>query len=240
LEIAREVQAALLPSSSESCEPVSLATVYRPAEQVSGDFFDVFRTDEGRIAILLGDVSGKGVPAALVMGVIHGAVRSSGWTASPSAHERESGRLNLLLCESEAPQYASMVWCYYDAPARRLSYVNAGHHPPLLIGGRGSGPEITSLDSGGPVLGLLPTAQYEQSECEVRPGDVLVLYSDGLVEATGPAGEEYGTDRVRQSLVAAGAGSPEEIRDAIVASATAFAGSAPFLDDLTLVVAKLE
>ena len=239
LEIARQVQSELLPSRTEAWEPVRLATVYRPAEQVSGDFYDVFRAGDGRIAIVMGDVSGKGVPAALVMGVIHGAVRSSAWSESTSAHERESGRLNLLLCEkASVSRYASMFWCYYEPLTRRLCYVNAGHYPPLLVGERGHGIEIARLDAGGPVLGLLPEARYEQARCDVRPGDVLVLYSDGLIEATNPAGEEYGESRLRELLATAGAGSPDDIRDAILASASAFLGAAPPRDDLTLVVAK--
>lgn len=187
----------------------------------------------------MGDVSGKGVPAALVMGVIHGAVRSSAWAESTSAHERESGRLNLLLCEkASASRYASMFWCYYEPLPRRLCYVNAGHHPPLLVGERGDGIEIARLETGGPVLGIVPGARYEQARCDVRPGDVLVLYSDGLIEATDPAGEEYGESRLRELLATSQAGSPDDIRDAILASASAFLGPAPPRDDLTLVVVK--
>ena len=120
-----------------------------------------------------------------------------------------------------------------------MCYVNAGHYPPLLIGDRGQGREILRLDvGGGPVLGILPAARYEQACCEVRSGDVLVLYSDGLTEATNPAGEEYGESRLRDLLATAGPGSPFDIRDAILASASAFAGAVPLRDDLTLVVAR--
>ena len=238
LEIARQVQSELLPSRTEAFEPVRLATVYRPAEQVSGDFYDAFRAANDRIAIVMGDVSGKGVPAALVMGVIHGAVRSSAWPESTAEHERESGQLNRLLCENASgARYASMFWCYYEPLTRLLSYVNAGHCPPLLVGERGHGIEIARLDAGGPVLGILPAARYEQARCEVRPGDVLVLYSDGLIEATNPAGEEYGESRLYELLATAGAGSPDHIRGAILASASAFIGPAPPRDDVTLVVA---
>jgi sigma-B regulation protein RsbU (phosphoserine phosphatase) len=131
-----------------------------------------------------------------------------------------------------------MFWCYYEPLTRRLCYVNAGHHPPLLVGERAHGIEIARLEAGGPVLGVLPAARYEQARCDVRPGDRLVLYSDGLIEATNPAGEEYGESRLREFLGTADAGSPDEIRDAILASAGAFLGAAPPRDDLTLVVAK--
>jgi sigma-B regulation protein RsbU (phosphoserine phosphatase) len=239
MEIARQVQSELLPPETQDCEPVSVATLYRPAEQVSGDFYDVFRAGDGRIAIVMGDVSGKGVPAALVMGVIHGAVRSSAWSESISAHVRESSRLNLLLCEKAAlSRYASMFWCYYEPRTRRLSYVNAGHYPPLLVGDRGHGVEMIRLDTGGPVLGLLPEARYEQAQCDVRPGDLIVLYSDGLIEAVNAAGEEYGESRLHRSLTTIQAGNPHDIRAAILSSAGAFLGPAPPRDDLTLVVAK--
>ena len=240
LEIAREVQTELLPASTQTWDEVGLSTTYRPADQVSGDFYDGFRAADGRIALVMGDVSGKGVPAALVMGVIHGAVRSSTWVGSATDHERESARLNELLCEkSSGARFASMFWCYFDPPTRQLHYVNAGHCPALLAGERGSGIEVTRLASTGTVLGLIPGASYGQASCDVRPGDVLVLYSDGLVEAANAADEEYGEDRLCEALAATGDGRPEHVRDRILASVSAFVGTTPPRDDLTLVVAKL-
>ena len=189
--------------------------------------------------MVIGDVSGKGVPVVLVMGVIHGSLRSSAWSQSTSAHELESARLNLLLCEKGSfSRYSSMFWCYDEPEARRLHYVNAGHYPPLLVGERDDRVLITRLDAGGPVLGLLPAARYEQASCDVRPGDVLVLYSDGLTEAINPAGEEYGESRLRGFLATVDGRSADEIRDAILASAKGFLGAGPPRDDLTLVVAK--
>jgi sigma-B regulation protein RsbU (phosphoserine phosphatase) len=239
VEIARQVQAELLPSGTAALEPLVVAAAYRPAEQVSGDFYDAFNLGDGRIAMVMGDVSGKGVPAALVTGVMHGAIRSCPWSESKSAHERESERLNLLLCEhTSGARYATMLWCYYEPLTHLLCYVNAGHYPPLLIGDRGHGPAIVRLDAGGgPVLGILPEARYEQARCEVCPGDVLVLYSDGLTEATDPAGEEYGESRLRELLATTDARSPDAIRDAILASASVFLAGAPLRDDLTLLVA---
>jgi len=241
LGIAREVQTALLPSRTDDVDPLRLAATYRPAEQVSGDFYDAFRTPAGQVALVIGDVAGKGVPSALLAGVIHGAVRSATWTESRSQHERESERLNRLLCgDAAGGRYASMFWSYFEPATSTLYYVNAGHFPPLLLshGNRTSG--LTSLDTGGPVLGVLADTGYQQGRCEMRHGDTLVLYSDGLIEAARPDGEEYGVDRLRERLMASGRKGPQEIRDDILASVGEFVRVAALRDDLTLVVARLD
>jgi stage II sporulation SpoE-like protein len=242
LEIARQVQSELLPPSTENYVGVRLATEYTPAEQVGGDFYDVFSLKDNGIALVMGDVSGKGVPAALLMGVIHGAVRSSLWSESPSRHEAESQQLNRLLCErASGERYASMFWCYYDPTTHSLRYVNAGHCPPLLARKSktsGSKGEISRLDVGGPVLGVLPDARYEQAELVVCPGNILVMYSDGLVEAMNPGGEEYGEGRLRELLATITEKSADEIRRAILASLAAFSGGEELRDDLTIVVAQ--
>jgi len=242
LEIARQVQSELLPPLTEKYVGVHLATEYTPAEQVGGDFYDVFRLKDDGIALVMGDVSGKGVPAALLMGVIHGAVRSSLWSESPSRHESESQHLNRLLCErASGERYASMFWCYHDPIAHTLSYVNAGHYPPLLTrkgGSNGSKVEISRLHVGGPVLGVLPDARYEQAKLQLSPGDFLVMYSDGLVEATNPSGEEYGEGRLRELIARLTEKSADDIRRAILASLAAFSGAAELRDDLTIVVAQ--
>jgi hypothetical protein len=238
LEIAREVQTALLPLRTDDVDPLRLAAAYRPAEQVSGDFYDAFRSPDGRVALVIGDVAGKGVPAALVAAVIHGAVRSATWTESGAQHERESRRLNHLLC-GDAPggRYASMFWGYYDPATSTLLYVNAGHLPPVLLTKCDHGTDLIPLDVGGPVLGVLGDAHYQQGRRQVRPGETLVLYSDGLAEAANPAGEEYGADRLHDLLRTRGDASPKELRDAILAALDGFVGSAVARDDLTLVVA---
>ena len=199
VEIARQVQSELLPSPSEAFGPVRLATVYRPAEQVSGDFYDVFRAGDGRIAIVMGDVSGKGVPAALVMGVIHGAVRSA------PGRSRLRARAGVRPAEPPAVREGlprplrQHVLGYYDPLDAALRYVNAGHLPPILLRerdhGRDRAPRRRGAGPRHPARRALPAGPVR-----VRPGDALVLYSDGLVEATSPAGEEYGETRLRELL----------------------------------------
>jgi hypothetical protein len=238
LEIARQVQSELLPSQTKKYVGVDMATEYTPAEQVGGDFYDVFQVKNAGTALVMGDVSGKGVPAALLMGVIHGAVRSSLWFQSPALHESESRELNRLLCESVSRErFASMFWCCHDPAMRSLSYVNAGHCPPLLVHGNGTGVEISSLHEGGPVLGVLPDARYEHARVDVSSGDILVMYSDGLVEAANSRGEEYGEDRLRQVLATVTGSSADAVRRAILDSLAAFSGASELRDDLTIVVA---
>jgi len=187
----------------------------------------------------MGDVAGKGVPAALLMGVIHGAVRSRLWAESAVSHELASQRLNRLLCEraSEA-RYATMFWCYYDSSTHSLSYVNAGHCPPLLMRKNGGEVEISRLDAGGPVIGILPQARYEQTRLEICSGDVIVMYSDGLVEAANSRGEEYGEIRLRELLTTATEKSVDDIRRAILTALAAFSGGAELQDDRTFVVVR--
>ena len=242
LEIARQVQSELLPPLTEKYVGVRLATEYAPAEQVGGDFYDVFRLKDEGTALVMGDVSGKGVPAALLMGVIHGAVRSTEWSESRSRHESETQQLNRLLCESASGErYASMFWCYYNPVDHSLSFVNAGHCPPLLMRKSRTGAskvEISRLHIGGPVLGVVPDAQYAQGRLDVSPGDLLVMYSDGLVEAINSHGEEYGEGRLRDLLATLTEKSADEIRRGILASLAAFSSTAELRDDLTIVVAQ--
>ena len=211
---------------------------YQPAEEVAGDFYDTFRTEAG-LALVIGDVSGKGIPAALLMGVIHGAVRSGRWTESRARHEHETAELNRLLCErTSGERFASMFWSYCDTGNTVVHYVNAGHCAPMLIALRDGNAEIKRLDVGGPVLGLLPAVAYTQGRAEIQPGDVMVLYSDGLLEATNKSGEEFGESRLAALLLQATTVSPEEIRNSIRSTVRTFLGDVAAQDDLTCVVAK--
>jgi hypothetical protein len=239
IEIARQVQSRLLPKSTLQLPGCEIATEYRPSEVVGGDFYDVLPGGEQSFAVLIGDVSGKGIPAALLMGVIHGAVRTAAWRSDVAQHQEESGRLNRLLCEhASGNRFASMFWCVYDQPQRLLRYVNAGHCPPFLIARRDPVPVPTRLDRGGPVLGLLGEAAYEASTIAVSPGDLLVMYSDGLVEASNAAGEEYGEERLMELLQQRAGQSPSQLRDAILDAWAAFASPDQPQDDLTIAIIR--
>jgi hypothetical protein len=239
IEIARQVQSRLLPNATLQLTGFQISTEYEPSEQVGGDFYDVFPSETNGFAVLIGDVSGKGIPAALLMGVIHGAVRTAEWQSSAIDHEEESRRLNRLLCEhAGGNQFASMFWCVYDQPLRSLRYVNAGHCPPFLISKRDGKLVTTRLDKGGLVLGLFPDAPYEAATVEVSSGDLLVMYSDGLVEATNRGGEEYGEDRLTELLHRHADETAAQLRESIRTSLASFASESEAQDDLTFTVIK--
>jgi hypothetical protein len=238
VEIARQVQANLLPRNRELGVGVQVVAEYQPAEEVAGDFYDAFHTEAG-LALVIGDVSGKGIPAALLMGVIHGAVRSGMWTESRARHEHETAELNRLLCErTSGERFASMFWSYCDAGNTGVHYVNAGHCAPMLVALRNGKAEIKRPDVGGPVLGLLSAVTYTQGCAEIQSGDVMVLYSDGLLEATNGSGEEFGESRLEALLLQSPTASPEEIRNLILSTVRTFLGDEAAHDDLTCVVAK--
>ncbi len=241
VEVARQVQRDLQPAPGVVLPDVRVAAECLPAWGVSGDFYDVFAAEEGGTAVVVGDVSGKGIPAALLMGVIHGAVRSSSWAESARRHEESTRRINRLLCDrSSGSRFASMFWGHYNPVDGRLDYINAGHCAPLLVRNRDGRVDVHRLEEGGPVLGLLAGARYEQASEPVGSGDFLILYSDGVTEAANTAGEEFGEDRLVAVVEQwAGAG-PDTLRDEIVTAVRRFAGPEKLQDDLTLVALEFQ
>jgi hypothetical protein len=242
LDMARRVQRDMLPSGCPLCHGLDFAADCIQASQVGGDFYDVFELEDGQAALVLGDVSGKGLSAALLMGVIHGALRSSAWAGSAADHEESLSRLNQLLCAKTANErFATLFSCYFDPQTAVLRYVNAGHLPPLLVRqGRRGKIEVERLREGGPVLGLLPFARYSQGEVTIEPGDLLVMYSDGILEAQNERDEEFGEDRVVQVICQNRDKAPGEICDATLTSVRGFLGRQAAHDDQTLLVVRLE
>ena len=242
LAMARLVQFDLLPPGKLLTRDLEFAAQCVPAWQVGGDFYDAFETDDHQIALILGDVSGKGLSAALVMGVVQGAVHASSGTGPAANHEQSAERLNQLLCMKTARErFVSLVWCYFDPIASVLGYINAGHLPPLLVRQTdGGGFEVQRLDDGGPVLGVLPGATYRQTRVAIRPGDLLVVFSDGILEAANALDEEFGEDRILDAVKENWAGSPTQICDAVLARVRTFLGKELPHDDQTLMVVRLQ
>lgn len=236
---ARSVQQELLPAEYPAVETMEVAAECQPAWQVGGDFYDVFEASPNRTAFALGDVAGKGLPAALLMGLAHGAIHSSPWHQTKYDHEDATARLNRLLCVRTAQaRFASLFWAYHDRTTNTLRYINAGHCPPVLIRRKPGGAEIKLLEQGGTVLGLFPNARHEQFTEPFSEGDTLVLYSDGVVEAWNEEGEDFGMDRLVSAIRAAAHLSPEAIRAEIREALDEFRGSVAPADDLTLLVVR--
>lgn len=241
LALARSVQAALIPSAGAGGEHCAVAAEFAPALELGGDLYDVFEAEDGKIAFAVGDVAGKGLPAAMLMGLLHGALRTNPWYRGAAAQEEFAGRLNAQLCGRTADaRFASLFWGCYDPGAGTLHYISAGHCPGFLVraaaDGHAADAEITRLDSSGPVLGLLEGSRYRQMEAEFAPGDLLVLYSDGIVEAANTLGEEFGEERLCAALARCAGATAVEARGEILRAYRRFLGDAQADDDVTLLV----
>lgn len=195
LELAREVQAYFLSSLAPAAGlGLDIAGRYRPAREVGGDYYDLIRLSDTSVAMTLGDVSGKGVAAALLMATLRAFLRSQ--PGGPGRLAAVMSRLNDLLHESCAGnRFASLFYAAYDVRHGDLVYVNAGHPPPVLVD-PAADTSPNRLLTGGPVLGLLPHSTYEVGRLHIGPGSVLVAYSDGLTEACSTSGSDWGEARL--------------------------------------------
>ncbi len=235
MQIAREIQQSLFPSERPLVPGFQVAAESRPCYQVGGDHFDFIPLPGGRLAIGIADVSGKGAPASILMASVHASLRALAGTARPVAL---AARLNQFLYESTQPnKYVTLVYGELDPATRRLTYVNAGHVPPYLVGGGGA---ARRLEKGGPALGLLDDARYEEGQIELQPGDLVAMVTDGVTEAQSPAGEEFGDARVELALARAAGLDAGAAVQYLVAAALEWAGSAGCSDDLTVLTLKAE
>jgi len=236
MDIAREVQYGLLPPPAATVRDFDVAADWQPAGSVSGDFYDVIDMPEKGPAFVFGDVSGKDVPAAMLASLIQGTVRATAWTRSSAEHNQATSQLNRLLCERASQErFASLFWGYFDTQTSLLHYVNCGHCAPLLFRARQG---VVRLCDGGPVLGLLPNAGFEQGVERLEQGDVLVLYSDGIVEAANASGEEFGEHRLIAAIESCLCDGPDAIRDRILQEVRAFTNSSRLEDDQTLLAIR--
>lgn len=242
VELARDVQADLLPSRDMESPFFDFAAECIPAEDVGGDFCDMFRIGDNRSAFVLGDVSGKGISAALLMALIHGAIQSMSWARSTEDHENATRSLNALLCsKTSTERFSTLFWGYFDPKTSVLRYVNAGHLPPLLIrAGEFGNLEVQRLESGGPVLGLIPGSRYTQGEQVIRKGDVLVAFSDGIVEAPDFESEEFGERRLIDAVRDGWKESAGGIRNNVLKRVQSFTNNERVPDDQTLFVVRFK
>jgi sigma-B regulation protein RsbU (phosphoserine phosphatase) len=196
LEVARQVQLELLPATDPQLEGFDISAYNFPTEEVSGDYYDWVKVFDDQIAIVIADVSGKGVPAALLMAFLRASLRAA--THIGYAPHISMSKVNYLLWESiERNQFVTAFYGIFDVTNRTLAYSNAGHNPPLLMDANGN---ARFEERGGVPLGMFRDSRYYEYFCPIEPGQILVLYTDGITEAMNPAGEEYGRDRLTKAV----------------------------------------
>ena len=244
LEIAREVQTQLFPRSAPEVPGLALFGVCKAARTVSGDYYDFLNLGENRVCLVLGDVSGKGISAALLMAAIQSALRaqfydgllpSGGSQAKTLSTADVVSRLNVQLYESTPREkYVTFFFAVYNAATRCLAYTNAGHLPPVLLR-RG---KVERLNVGGTVVGLFSPMTYEQGEIQIQPGDLLVAFTDGITEPENIYGEEFGEERLLQVIRRARNVSPQDLTTEVYRSVSDWTGSPELQDDMTMLVAK--
>jgi sigma-B regulation protein RsbU (phosphoserine phosphatase) len=238
IEIAREVQQGLFPQHYPPVPGVEYVGYCRAAQGVGGDYYDFVKTGEG-LGIAIGDISGKGIPAALLMATLQASLRAQA-IAAPTDLATLMARLNTLIYEASPPnRYATFFYGQYDPATRRLTYVNAGHNAPVLIRPRDGAVEVLRVEGGGPVVGLLPAAEYAQCTIELAARDLLVGFTDGISEALNAQDEEWGEERLIETASRCCDLHPSAAVERIVAAVDAFCAGAPQHDDMTLVVLRM-
>lgn len=232
LRIASQIQRALLPMPRRSGAFFDAAGTSVPCRQIGGDFFDYLDLPDGQFAFALGDVAGKGAPAALLTAVLQGIF--SGHTATMQDPGDTMTRVNrALLARAVEARFATAFLGVLGADGR-LVYCNAGHNPPFVFG---SGAP-RRLTAGGLVLGLFSHASYEQEAVQLDAGDTVVLFSDGVSEALSASGDEFGDERIVETVGSVLPGTPAAVLDALLAKVKLFAGDAPQNDDITALVLR--
>jgi serine phosphatase RsbU (regulator of sigma subunit) len=230
LRIASEIQRALLPPDRFTSTAVELAASTTPCREVGGDLFDYVLRDEGALSFTVADVAGKGTSAALLTAVVQGLL--AGESDSVDTPAQVCTRLNRSLCRrAVASKFVTVFYGLLGAD-RVLRYCNAGHNAPFLVRAN----DMVRLETGGTVIGLFDFSQYETGEIAVSPGDLLVVFSDGVTEAVNAAGDEFGDDRLAACLSDVRGKAAEDALHAVQLAVSAFAGSEPPRDDMTIVV----
>jgi serine phosphatase RsbU (regulator of sigma subunit) len=236
LDLARRIQARLLPSAPPHLPGLDVAGLSESAREVGGDYYDHVDLGGGRLLLVIADVSGKGVPAALLMSGFRAALVSQ--DLSQARPEDVASRVNEFLNRSVEPgRFVTAFLGLLDAASGTLTYVNAGHNPPLLLRAGGA---LEPLEAGGVILGILPGTRYERGEVTLAPGDLLALYTDGVTEGANAANEMWGEERLAALLRASASASAKDIAQRIVREVRAFEGERGPADDITVLVAKRE
>ena len=239
LEIARDVQQRLFPQKLPAVQGLDFAGYCRPAYGVGGDYYDFVCLPGDCLGIAVGDVSGKGIAAALLMASLQASLR--GQTIKPSSSLSEMMRnINRLVYDASAEnRYATFFYAQYDPHNRLLRYVNAGHNPPLVYR-RNSRPEMQHLEEGGTVIGLFQDFPYQEGRVALESGDLLIAFTDGISEAMNSSEDEYGEDRLISALRDCKARTAADLISELLVSVDSFTAGARQHDDMTLVVVRVQ
>jgi serine phosphatase RsbU (regulator of sigma subunit) len=230
IRIAAEIQQALLPKPRHGGGFFDAAGMTVPCRSIGGDFFDVIDLADGIIGFALGDVAGKGPPAALLSALVQGII--AGQTMSAEGPSATLARVNqAMFRRAVAARYVTMFYAEMRADGR-LTYANAGHLPPIVVGPGG----VRRLDAGGPPVGLFEGLTYESGEVRLVAGDRVIVFSDGVSEACNVADEEFGDDRILAVAAAVTDPSPATLVEALIAEVRVYTGAAPQGDDITALV----
>lgn len=240
LEGAKDVQQAFFPPESFSIPCISCETYYLPANGIGGDYYDFLKLHGGRWGIAIGDVSGKGIGAALIMASLQASIRAQAMHPhlDLSALVRD---VNRLVYGSLPPNFfASLFYGEYEPATRLLKYVNAGHHPPIVVRGQDGRCDMLHLESQDIPVGISQDSQFATETIQLEIDDVLIAYTDGITEAQNPSGEMWGEQKFEEVLRSCRGSTPEQIIENILEEVSAFANGHPQRDDMTLVVMRVQ
>jgi sigma-B regulation protein RsbU (phosphoserine phosphatase) len=240
LEGAKDVQQAFFPSQSLSIPCLSCETFYKPAQEIGGDYYDFLPLQEGRWGIAIGDVSGKGIGAALIMASLQASLRAQ---ASHSHFDLSTliSDVNRLVYESSPTHFfASLFYAEYEPATRLLKYVNAGHNPPIVLRPHEGQPQMFRLISGGMPVGISADSQFPTTTFQLEIDDLFVAYTDGITEVENSNGEMWGERGLKRLLASCSHATPDQIIKCILDEVASFADSLPQRDDMTLVVMQVK
>jgi sigma-B regulation protein RsbU (phosphoserine phosphatase) len=242
LQIAREIQTWLLPGAPPQIPGISVAYATRPANTVAGDYYDVFprpgkTNDENRVVFAVADVAGKSIPAAMLMATFQASLKTLSTAQVPLTEL--VANMNRYACSNSQGglRFTTAFLAEYDATRRIFAYINAGHNNPIL---RRSTGLIERLDVGGLPLGIMPDAKYESASVALAPGDWLVVFTDGVVEAVNAHEEDFDEPRLLSAIQAGASGTPKQLLDRLMNDLDLFVGNTPQHDDITCLLVKAE
>jgi serine phosphatase RsbU (regulator of sigma subunit) len=235
VRVAREIQSSLLPECCPIIPGWDIASDWRPAREVAGDFYDFLDMPDGRLGMLIADVSDKGVPAALFMAMARSLVRATvlGGLSPSLGLERSNA---LILADTRANMFVTLFFVALDLQTGHVTYVNAGHNPPLVYHAQSE--SVASLKAGGIALGVIDEITLQEEHITLQPGDLLVLYTDGVTEAINSDHDEFGSERMVEILLRAAGEPAGDVIDRLNRAHAEFVGDQPPFDDAALIAIR--